>query len=114
MPAVLEALPVHHLGIGCCPCEHSSGSRQKLGEIDRMGNARLRTTLVEAVWRLCKWNPQWRGFKRFGHILEPGGKVSGARKRKAVVACARLLMIDLWCLRVGSATLEGLGLKPAE
>lgn len=100
--------------IGCCPREHSSGPRQKLGEIDRMGNARLRTVLVEAVWRLRKWNSQWRGFKKFAEALGPEAKVSGARKRKAIVACARLLMIDLWRLHVGTATLEGLGLQPAE
>jgi transposase len=99
--------------IGCCPSERSSGSRQKLGEIDRMGNARLRTTLVEAVWRLRKHNAQWRGLKKFAEVLGPEAKASGARKRKAVVACARLLMIDLWRLHVGTATLEGLGLKPA-
>jgi transposase len=100
--------------IGCCPREHSSGPRQKLGEIDRMGNSRLRTLLVEAVWRLRKHNAQWRGFKKFAEALGPQAKASGARKRKAVVACARLLMIDLWRLHVGTATLEGLGLQPAE
>jgi transposase len=42
--------------IGCCPCEFSSGPNQKLGSIDRMGNRRMRTLLVEAVWRLKKWN----------------------------------------------------------
>lgn len=99
--------------IGCCPREHSSGPRQKLGEIDRMGNARLRTVLVEAVWRLRKWNAQWRGFKKFAEALGPEARASGARKRKAIVACARLLMIDLWRLHVGTATLEGLGLQPA-
>lgn len=99
--------------IGCCPREHSSGSRQKLGEIDRMGNARLRTVLVEAAWRLRKWSPQWRGFRKFGQVLETGSKASGASKRKAIVACARLLMVDLWRLHAGTATLEGLGLQPA-
>lgn len=100
--------------IGCCPREHSSGSRQKLGEIDRMGNARLRAVLVEAAWRLRKWSPQWRGFRKFGQVLETGSKASGASKRKAIVACARLLMVDLWRLHVGTATLEGLGLQPAQ
>jgi transposase len=100
--------------IGCCPREHSSGPRQKLGEIDRMGSKRLRTALVEAVWRLNKWNPGWRGLRRFAEVLGPQAKASGARKRKAIVACARLLMIDLWRLHVGTATLEGLGLQPAD
>ena len=38
--------------IGCCPSEFSTGSKQKLGSIDRQGNRRMRTLLVEAVWRL--------------------------------------------------------------
>jgi transposase len=55
--------------IGCCPCEFSTGPNQKLGSIDRMGNRRMRTLLVEAVWRLKRWNPAWRGFKKFGHVF---------------------------------------------
>ena len=100
--------------IGCCPQEHSSGNKQKLGQIDRIGSARLRTTLVEAVWRLRKWNPLWRGFRKFAAALGPQAKATGAQKRKAVVACARLLMIDLWRLQMGTATLEGLGMVPAD
>jgi transposase len=35
---------------GCCPGEHSSGGKQRMGGIDRMGNGRVRCLLVEAVW----------------------------------------------------------------
>ena len=94
--------------------ETARGGRQNLGEIDRSGRARLRTLLVEAAWRLVKWNPQWRGFKKFGEVLTGGVKVSGARKRKAIVACARLLMVDMWRLHTGAATLAGLGLVAAK
>jgi hypothetical protein len=67
--------------IGCCPSERSSGARQKLGEIDRMGNARLRTTLVEAVWRLRKHNAQWRGFMKVAR--GPGTRGQGFRSQEA-------------------------------
>ena len=100
--------------IGCCPCEFSTGSNQKLGSIDRMGNRRMRTLLVEAVWRLKKWNPAWRGFKKFPHVFGSRAMVRGATRKKAVVACARLLAIDLWRLQTGRATLKDLGLKPAQ
>ena len=30
---------------GCCPGEHSSGGKQRMGSIDRMGNGRVRTLL---------------------------------------------------------------------
>jgi hypothetical protein len=100
--------------IGCCPSEFSTGRRQKLGSIDRLGNRRMRTLLVEAVWRLKKWNPTWRGFRKFPHVF--GGKATarGATRKKAVVACARLLAVDLWRLQTGRATLNDLGLKPAQ
>jgi len=100
--------------IGCCPCEFSTGSNQKLGRIDRMGNRRMRTLLVEAVWRLKKWNPTWRGFKKFPHVFGSHATVRGATRKKAVVACARLLAIDLWRLQTGRVTLKDLGLKPAQ
>ena len=100
--------------IGCCPSEFSTGGNQKLGRIDRMGNRRMRTLLVEAVWRLKKWNPTWRGFKKFPHVFGSRATVRGATRKKAVVACARLLAIDLWRLQTGRVTLKDLGLKPAQ
>ena len=100
--------------IGCCPSEFSTGRNQKLGSIDRMGNRRMRTLLVEAVWRLKKWNPSWRGFKKFPHVFGRKAMARGATRKKAVVACARLLAIDLWRLQTGRATLKDLGLKPAQ
>ena len=100
--------------IGCCPSEFSTGSSQKLGSIDRMGNRRMRTLLVEAVWRFKTWNPTWRGFRKFPHVFGRKATAQGATRKKAVVACARLLAIDLWRLQTGRATLNDLGLKPAQ
>lgn len=100
--------------IGCCPSEFSTGSKQKLGSIDRQGNRRMRTLLVEAVWRLKTWNPAWRGFRKFPHVFGRKACARGATRKKAVVACARLLAIDLWRLQTGRATLNDLGLKPAQ
>jgi transposase len=94
---------------GCCPGEHSSGGKQLLGSIDRMGNGRVRCLLVEAVWRLLRWQPGWvaaRGMK----VKLAGG---GALKKKTVVALARRLAIDLWRWRTGRATMEELGWVPA-
>ena len=100
--------------IGCCPSEYSTGPRQKLGSIDRQGNRRMRTLLVEAVWRLKKWNPGWRGFKKFPHVFSAHAMTQGATRKRAVVACARLLAIDLWRLQTGRVTLKHLGLRPAQ
>jgi transposase len=90
---------------GCCPGEHSSGGKQRLGNIDRMGNGRVRTLLVEAVWRLLRWQPNWVAAQRMKGKLAGGG----ALKKKTVVALARLLAIDLWRWRTGRATFEDLG-----
>ena len=90
---------------GCCPGEHSSGGKQRMGSIDRMGNGRVRCLLVEAVWRLLRWQPNWKAAQRLKVKLAGGG----ALKKKTVVALARLLAIDLWRWRTGRATFADLG-----
>jgi transposase len=98
---------------GLCSGEHSSGTKRRQGAIDRQGNRRLRKQLVEAVWRLRNWNKGWRGFAKFPHVFGEGARVGPAARKKAVVACARMLMVDLWRLNTGQTTLENLGLLPA-
>ena len=90
---------------GCCPGEHSSGGKRRMGSIDRMGNGRVRTLLVEAVWRFLRWQPGWHAAQRMKVKLAEGS----AMKKKMVVALARLLAIDLWRWRTGRCTLEELG-----
>ena len=90
---------------GCCPGEHSSGSKRRLGSIDRLGNGRVRTVLVEAVWRLLRWQPGWKSALKYRARLREGAAI----KKKTVVALARQLAIDLWRWRTGRATLADLG-----
>jgi len=90
---------------GCCPGEHSSGGKRLLGSIDRMGNGRVRTLLVEAVWRFLRWQPGWKAAQPMKVKLAGGG----ALKKKTVVALARRLAIDLWRWRTGRATFADLG-----
>lgn len=98
---------------GMCPSEYSSGPNQKLGSIDRMGNASVRTMLVEAAWRMVRYQPKWRGLKKFLAVLGKGAKASKTARRKAIVAVARLLAVDLWRVQTGRCTLEELGFAPA-
>jgi len=95
---------------GCCPSEHSSGGGQRFGGIDRHGNARVRVLLVEAVWRLLKWQPGWHARQKWLAKLKHGASL----KKKSAVALARQLAIDLWRWRTGRATAAELGwiLKP--
>lgn len=94
---------------GCCPGEHSSGGKRRLGSIDRLGNGRVRTLLVEAVHRFLRWQPHWQAAGRFRARLTDGK----ALKKKIIVALARLLAIDLWRWRTGRATLADLGWSAA-
>jgi transposase len=90
---------------GCCPGEHSSGGKRQVGSIDRMGNGRVRALLVEAVWRFLLWQPGWKAAQRMKLKLGAGT----AMKKKAVIALARQLAIDLWRWRTGRCTLADLG-----
>jgi transposase len=90
---------------GCCPGEHSSGNRRRVGSIDRMGNGRVRALLVEAVWRFLRWQPQWNSAQRMKAKLADGTSM----RKKAVIALARQLAVDLWRWRTGRCTMEELG-----
>jgi transposase len=92
---------------GCCPSEHSSGGVQRFGSIDRHGNKYVRTLLVEAVWRLLKWQPNWHARRKYLQRLTVGQSL----KKKMAVALARQLAIDLWRWRTGRATAAELGLS---
>ena len=90
---------------GCCPSEHSSGGVQRFGSMDRHGNRHVRVLLVEAVWRLLKWQPGWHARQKYLQKL----KVGASLKKKMAVALARQLAIDLWRWRTGRATAAELG-----
>lgn len=94
---------------GLCPGESSSGESRRQGPINRHGNARVRTLLIEAVWRLARYEQGWRGFVKFPALLD---KSAGSRqRRRAVAAAARHLAIDLWRLETGQTTAAKLGLQ---
>ena len=89
---------------GLCPGECSSGERRREGSIDKRGNRRMRHALQEAVWRLLRWQPDYPPLRRVK-------EASGARARKrAAVAAARRLAIDLWRLATQQTTIERVGL----
>jgi transposase len=91
---------------GLCPGIHLSDGRGKEGSINRCGNRSVRWTLVEMVWRLVIWQPQYAPIRQ----LAAGLVRSKRAKRRLVVKAARRLAIDLWRLRTGQTTAEKLGL----
>jgi transposase len=90
---------------GLCPGIYQSGGTCRHGSINRHGNPRVRHLLIELVWRLVRWQPQYPPVRR---LVE--GVARGAARRKLVVAAARRLAIDLWRLATGQCTPEKLGL----
>lgn len=90
---------------GLCPSEHSTGQRRKQGSITKHGNPRIRHYLVEAVWRLEMWQPDYPPVKK---LLAAKG--SRSRKRTAV-AVARRLAVDLWRIETGQCSAQKLGLQ---
>jgi transposase len=90
---------------GCCPSEHSSSGVQRFGAIDRHGNKHLRVLLVEAVWRLLRWQPAWHARQKYLQKLRHGASL----KKKMAVALARQLAIDIWRWRTGRASAAELG-----
>lgn len=91
---------------GCCPSEHTSGTNVRQGSIDRHGNKHVRMLLVEAVWRLIRYQPLWHARRKLIKRMTTGT----ALRKKTVVALARQLATDLWRWRTGRASLADLGL----
>jgi transposase len=89
---------------GLCPGEDSSGERRRELSIDKHGNRRVRVMLIEAAWRLAMFQPEYPP-------LEKLRAAQGSRARKrAIVAVARRLAIDVWRLATGQTTREKVGL----
>jgi len=89
---------------GLCPSEDSTGQRRRQGSVTKHGNPRVRHLLVEAIWRMLEHQPDYPPLRR---VRAAKGK--RARKR-AVVAAARQLAVDLWRIRTGRQTPEQLKL----
>ena len=89
---------------GLCPSEDSTNRRRRQGSVTKHGNPRLRHLLVEALWRMLDWQPDYPPVRRIR-----AAKTGRARKR-VIVAAARQLAVDLWRIRTGRRTSEELHL----
>ena len=95
---------------GMCPGEDSSGGRERKLSITKSGNPLLRHALVEAAWRLVRFQPGYRAVKAF-YAKVAGGRIRGkAARKRALVALARQFAVDWWKVRTGRAKPEDLGL----
>jgi transposase len=96
---------------GLCPSERTSGSKRVPGSVTKRGNPRVRAALVECAWRMVRFQPQYPPVQKRLGILAKGSRAIGAVRKKAIVAVARRLAVDLWRLHTGRSTAEQLGLK---
>jgi hypothetical protein len=95
---------------GLCPSESTSGERRRLGAITKHGNPRLRRMMVELAWRIVRFQPDYVALQRWGPVLQDKSRSAAARK-KAIVAVARRLAIDLWRIALGRKKAQELGLR---
>jgi transposase len=98
---------------GLCGGVSGSGRTTHLLSITKHGNVRLRTALVELAWRLVVWQPQCALVKKWWPVLG-AARATKAAKKKAIVAMARQLAVDLWRWRTGRVTPQQLGWQMLE
>ena len=71
------------------------------GSVTKHGNPRLRARSGRVAWRLVRFQPQYPPVKKRLAILAKGARATGAARKKAIVAVARHLAVDLWRLHTG-------------
>ena len=77
---------------GMVPRRYQSGEMDRQGRIHKRGPRQLRSALVEAAWLMLRYNP-WA--KSIYDRLTSGQKT---RKKKAIVAVARKLLVRCWVM----------------
>lgn len=98
---------------GLCGGLSASGQTQHLLSITKHGNTRLRTALVVLAWRLILWQPTCKLAQKWRPVLS-NPKASKAARKKAIVAIARQMAVDLWRWRTGRVKPQELGWIMAE
>ncbi len=95
---------------GLCPGEYSSGNSRLQSCVTKHGNPRLHAALVELAWRLVRFQPNYKPILKWKRLLAKGALATGAARKKAIVAVARQLAVDLWRVRTGRCKPEAVGL----
>jgi transposase len=85
-----------------------SGERSTDLNITKAGNRRLSCCLIECAWRMVRQQPDYWLVKKWGSVLLKSG-VHSRRRKQAIVAFARQLLIDIWKWKLGRTTPEKLG-----
>lgn len=95
---------------GMCPREDTSAQRRFQGPINKHGNPRVRTALIELSWRLLQFQPRYRAVAKWLPVLADS-KTTKARRKQMVVAVGRQFSVDWWRVRTGRCTAAQVGLR---
>ena len=92
---------------GLCPGVVGTGGQFMNLSVNKCGNRRLRSALVELAWLLPRYQPRYLPLRRWKKVLSAGCR---SARKKAIVALARRLAVDLWRIYTGRTTPQKLGL----
>jgi transposase len=95
---------------GMCPKEDTSAQRRFQGSINKHGNPRVRTALVEAAWRLIQFQPDYKPVAKWRKVLADP-KATRSKRKQIAVAIGRQFSVDWWRIRTKRCKAEDLGLK---
>ncbi len=95
---------------GLCPGEALSGGTRKQGSINKHGNTRIRHYLIETVWRLLRYQPNYEPIKYWTERMckEP---FTAVNKKKMAVAIARRFAVDWWRINTSQISPQTVGLR---
>jgi transposase len=86
----------------------SSGERHADLSVTKAGNPRVSCCVVECAWRMLFKQPGYWLVKKWREVLL-NPKVHSRRRKQAIVAFARQLLVDIWKWKTGRTTPEQLG-----
>lgn len=93
---------------GLCGGVSSSGQSHCDLSITKAGNPRVRWALIELAWRMVLYQPQCKAVQRWRHLLL-NPQAAARQKKRALVALARQLAVDIWRWQTGKVTPHQLG-----
>lgn len=97
---------------GLCGGLSASGDSWRDLPITKAGNVRLRRLLIELAWRMVLYQAQSKLIQRWKPVLL-NPKAHRRARKKAIVAVARRLLVDLWRWQTGRVSPEQLGWRMA-
>ena len=87
----------------------SSGEYHQDLSITKRGNRRLRTALIEMAWRLVRHQPNYWLTRKWAAVLDRRAQAHRRQRKRAIVAYARALFVDLWKWKTGRVAAQQLG-----